>query len=59
LSLKKLLILILDGMTYLHIDKNISHRDIKLENILIFDNFTAKICDFGYAKILKGEDVIE
>lgn len=46
-------------MSYLHLEKNISHRDIKMENILIFDDFTCKICDFGYSKVVSGEDIIE
>ena len=35
---------------YLQKEKNISHRDIKLENILLFPNNIFKLCDFGEAK---------
>ncbi|KAI5295140.1 hypothetical protein KEM52_002253 [Ascosphaera acerosa] len=43
---------LLQATTYLH-DRNIAHRDIKLENILLTDNGqTAKLADFGLAKIL-------
>lgn len=27
----------------------IAHRDLKLENILLDDNFNIVICDFGFA----------
>ena len=42
-------------MKYIH-SKGVSHRDIKLDNILIDINSYIKICDFGVAKkIKKGE----
>ena len=34
------------GLNYLHV-KNISHNDIKLENIVLSKNVKAKICDMG------------
>ena len=43
------------GIRHIH-SKNIVHRDIKLENILIDLNNNIKICDFGIGKVLKSSD---
>ena len=45
---KNLMIQIIQGILYLH-SKNICHRDIKLENILVMKNDVIKIIDFGFA----------
>lgn len=39
---------IVKGVRYMH-DFNISHRDLKLTNILIDEEYTVKIIDFGFA----------
>lgn len=39
------------GVTYLH-ELNIAHRDLKCENILIFEDNRAVVSDFGFVKNL-------
>lgn len=39
---------ILKAMTYMH-KLGVAHRDLKLENILVDENFNVKIADFGFA----------
>ena len=50
---------IIESLAYCH-KKNIVHRDIKLDNILLDSSGQVKICDFGVGKILKkGEKMKE
>ncbi len=45
----------LEGLTYLH-EREIIHRDIKTENVILDKNCSPKLCDFGFArKIHRGE----
>ena len=44
---KKIFLQVVKGISYCH-KKNIFHRDIKLENILVLKDDTIKIIDFGF-----------
>lgn len=48
---------ILCSVNFLH-SANIIHRDIKPANILINSECEVKICDFGMARTLLGNDII-
>ena len=46
---KKIFKQIIDGLRYIH-SKNVAHRDIKLDNILLDGKGQVKIADFGVSK---------
>jgi serine/threonine protein kinase len=44
-----------EGLAYLHsLNPPVLHLDLKPQNILLFEDGTAKICDFGTSKLLSG-----
>ncbi len=52
---RKFFLDIAQGISVLH-NKNIVHRDLKLENVVLGRDLKAKIVDFGMAKILADDD---
>lgn len=46
---KKIITGFLSAVKYLH-QNGIAHGDIKSENILLDDNYTPKLCDFGFCR---------
>ena len=53
-----ILIGIASGMKYLH-NKNIMHCDLKTNNILLDDNYYPHIIDFGMAKYINENSLVE
>ena len=51
--IKTILFNLLCGLKYIH-SAGIMHRDIKPANLLITQDCTVKICDFGLARQLHG-----
>eukprot|EP01116_Phalansterium_solitarium_P009129 TRINITY_DN2315_c1_g1_i1.p1 TRINITY_DN2315_c1_g1~~TRINITY_DN2315_c1_g1_i1.p1 ORF type:complete len:518 (-),score=111.11 TRINITY_DN2315_c1_g1_i1:524-2077(-) len=46
------------GVLWLHsLSPQIIHRDLKLSNLLIDDNLSCKICDFGLSQFKSGESL--
>nr|GAT43969.1 CAMK/CAMK-unique protein kinase [Mycena chlorophos] len=47
---------IVRGLRYLHCEKRLVHRDIKLENVLVDEAGVCRIADFGMAKSIDEDD---
>lgn len=41
---------IVEAVAYLH-DENVAHRDLKMQNILVDEEFAIKLIDFGFASV--------
>lgn len=52
---KYLFLQILNGIEFLHSKAGVAHLDLKLENILIANNYSLKLCDFGFFEELKSK----
>jgi 5'-AMP-activated protein kinase, catalytic alpha subunit len=48
---------IITGVRYIN-SKNVLHRDIKLDNILLTSQGDVKICDFGVSKIVEPGEIM-
>lgn len=55
---KNIILQIAKGLAYLHEEcqHRIAHLDIKPQNILLDENFNAKVADFGLAKLIDREE---
>jgi len=54
LTIKTIMKQLLEGLSFIH-EKNICHRDLKPDNLLMDEQKNIKLCDFGSAKILDGK----
>ena len=54
---KKIYAQVCKGIAYCH-SKNIVHRDLKLENIIIDDNKNIKIIDFGFSIVVSPDKTL-
>ncbi|GAV74271.1 Pkinase domain-containing protein/B_lectin domain-containing protein [Cephalotus follicularis] len=54
---KKIILDIAKGLTYLHEDcrQKIVHLDIKPQNVLLDEDFNAKVADFGLSKLIQRD----
>jgi tRNA A-37 threonylcarbamoyl transferase component Bud32 len=52
---RMIIVQVVHGLQHCH-SRDVLHRDIKLDNIVLSDNFIAKLCDFGISRVLRKGD---
>lgn len=55
---RKIFIQLIIVLEYLHKEKKILHRDLKIDNILLDKNDNIRIIDFGFAMVLDDNNII-
>ena len=55
---KQLFKQMLSAMSYMH-GRGVCHRDLKLENMLVSEQFTVKVADFGFAGKINGNQRLQ
>lgn len=53
--IKSIMRQILEGLKYMH-SKSISHRDLKPDNVLLYENSSVRLCDFGSSKKIQESE---
>ncbi|KAM0682600.1 hypothetical protein MDAP_001831 [Mitosporidium daphniae] len=57
--IKKIMHQVAKALYYLHVEKRIIHRDVKLENILIHSFDQVYLCDFGLSELILRPEFYE
>lgn len=52
---KNIFLQLLNSLEFLHNKVGVAHLDLKLENILVGNNFEVKLCDFGFYEELSSK----